>query len=140
MCVCRITIQTNHRSYWILQKSICNIQYDHLSHSKKHWSPSHIQRALHADPRSVQYMGVDHGHRNVLVPPEFLDCPDVIVCLQQVSSKGMAKGMDAHRLIYTAQGDFRIRVRTEPSFTIIAANTVLSIITYRDQGRPLGSR
>ena len=63
---------------------------------------------------------------------EFLNGPGAVVRLQQVGRKKMAKGMDAHRLIYGAQGDFRIRVRTEPFFTIIAANTVLSIIVYRD--------
>jgi hypothetical protein len=77
-------------------------------------------------------MGIDHGRRNVIVPQEFLNDPEVVVRLQQVSGKGMARGVDARRLIYAAQ-TFRIRVRAEPSFTIIAAITDLSIIIYRDK-------
>ncbi len=48
-------------------------------------------------------MGIDHGRRNVTVPQEFLDCPDVIVCLQQMSGKGMAESVHAHGFGYTRQ-------------------------------------
>jgi hypothetical protein len=37
-------------------------------------------------------MGTDHGRRSVIVPKEFLDPPDVIVCFQQARSNETAEG------------------------------------------------
>jgi hypothetical protein len=46
-------------------------------------------------PRFVQHVSIDHGRRYVIVPKEFLRSPYIVICLQEVSSKGMAKGTGA---------------------------------------------
>ena len=53
-------------------------------------SPSSVQGALHGYPRSVQNVRVNHRHRNVMRPWEFLNRPDVPTRLKEVNSRVMA--------------------------------------------------
>lgn len=41
----------------------------------------------------VEDMGVNHGGLHVLVPQEFLHCPDVVAAIQELRGKRMSKGM-----------------------------------------------
>ena len=52
-------------------------------------SPSHnpIQRAPHPCTSPIEHMGIYHGGRNIPVPQQFLDGPNVISTLQQVGSE-----------------------------------------------------
>ena len=53
-----------------------------------------------ADSQSaaIEDVGIDHRRLDVFVAEEFLNRPDVVVGLQQVRGKGMAKRMRADRL------------------------------------------
>ena len=50
----------------------------------QHQPLSTIQGAFYTYARSVQNVRVNHRRRDVFVAQEFLDRPDVMVCLQQV--------------------------------------------------------
>jgi hypothetical protein len=39
-------------------------------------------------------MGVNPGRGNIIVAKKFLDCPDIIVCLQKMCGKRVAVLMD----------------------------------------------
>jgi hypothetical protein len=42
-------------------------------------------------------MGVNHGRGNIIVAKKFLDCLDIIVCLQKMCGKRVAERVDVNR-------------------------------------------
>ena len=52
--------------------------------------PQGVEGALHAAPAAVEDMRVDHGGRDVGVPQEFLDGPDVVATLEEVGSEAVS--------------------------------------------------
>ncbi len=61
------------------------------------WRQDTIRRAPDGGPAAVQDVGVDHGRPPILMPQEFLICPDVVAVLQEVSGKGVPEGMGRRR-------------------------------------------
>jgi hypothetical protein len=59
-------------------------------------SSESIHRATHAVAAPVEYMGIDHGRGEVLVPQEFLDGSDVVAGFEQVRGKRMAEGVTSN--------------------------------------------
>ena len=57
-----------------------------------------IERAAYPLPTTLQHVRVDHGRSDVLVPQEFLHCPNIVSILQQVGSKAMPERMALPRL------------------------------------------
>ena len=60
-----------------------------------------IERTPHPAPATLQHVCVDHGRSDVLVPQEFLYCPNVVTILSQVWSKAMPERMATAALIET---------------------------------------
>ena len=76
-----------------------------LSQSSRETAPARgdpsallIQWAAHGQSAAIQHVGVDHRRLDILVTEQFLHSADVVVGLQQVCSKGMAKRMRADGL------------------------------------------
>ena len=46
---------------------------------------------MHAQPAAIEDMRVDHGRRDLLVPEELLDGPNVIPCYEQVGGEAVAQ-------------------------------------------------
>jgi hypothetical protein len=49
-----------------------------------------IEGAAHAGRPTVQYVGVDLGRRDVAVPEQLLNGPDIAAVLEQMGGEGMA--------------------------------------------------
>ena len=46
----------------------------------------------------VQNMGVDHGRADILVAQEFLDCADIVSCLEEMGREAVAERVASGRL------------------------------------------
>ena len=46
-----------------------------------------IERTPYSSPAALQHMRVDHSRTDVLVPQEFLHCPNIVTVLQQVGGE-----------------------------------------------------
>ena len=61
-----------------------------------------LERATHALATALEYLRIDHGGLDVLVPQEFLHRANIIVVFQKVGSKAMAEGVDRGVLLDAA--------------------------------------
>ena len=62
--------------------------------------PYFVEWRFDSQSPAVEYMSVDHGRFDILVPQQLLDRADVVAILEQMSCEGMAKGMRGNRFIY----------------------------------------
>ena len=58
-----------------------------------------IERTDYAEPRLIQYMGIDHRCRDIGMAEQLLHRADVIAMIQQVRRKGMAQRVTAYFLV-----------------------------------------
>ena len=52
-----------------------------------------IQGTVHRQPASIEDVRIHHRGLHVLMPQEFLHCPDTVALLEQMRRKAVAKGM-----------------------------------------------
>jgi hypothetical protein len=64
-----------------------------------------INRAAYAEAGTVADVGINHRGRNIFVPEEFLNGPDIITVLQKMGSETVPKRMTARRFRDTAGPD-----------------------------------
>ncbi len=57
------------------------------------FSSTNRPRTLDSLTAPVEDMGVNHGGLHVLVPQEFLHCPEVVAAFHELRGKRMSKGM-----------------------------------------------
>jgi hypothetical protein len=57
-----------------------------------------VDRTPHPEPAAVQHVRVHHRRRNVGVPEQFLDCPDVVAGLQKMRRERVPEGVAGHPL------------------------------------------
>jgi hypothetical protein len=62
-----------------------------------------IERAANAKPSFIQHMLINHCGFDIFVAQEFLYCSDIVVVLQKLGGKTMAKGMTTDALVNTCQ-------------------------------------
>src|SRR6185369_12142464 len=62
-----------------------------------------IERAFRPASALAEHMGINHRRRNVIVPQQFLDRPDVRPALEQVGCVRVTKGMTADVLVNANQ-------------------------------------
>ena len=56
--------------------------------------PERVQRADYAAGSFVEHVCVDHCGRNIFVPQEFLNGPDIIAILEKMCGKAVSECMD----------------------------------------------
>ena len=62
-----------------------------------HYS-ARIERTADPSPTALQHVRVDHSRTDVLVPQEFLHCPNIVTVLQQGRCKAVPERMTATAL------------------------------------------
>ena len=58
-----------------------------------------VERALHADARPVEHMGIDHRGADVLVAQQLLHGPNIVAVFQQMCGEGVAQRVTRRRLL-----------------------------------------
>ena len=66
-------------------------------------SSTSIQRTANSATSFIQNMGINHGGFDILMAQEFLNGTDIVVILQKLGGKAMAKSMTTDSLVDTGQ-------------------------------------
>src|SRR5437870_11468535 len=61
-----------------------------------------VERALHADARPVEHMGIDHRGADVLVAQQLLHGPNLVGGLLHEKNEGVAQRVTRRRLLHYA--------------------------------------